>query len=292
MIIPFGFFASSGPAPFVGVLDPYTSNIWTAFGIKRLLSTYTGALIRVRRSSDNAELDIGYLTDGTLDTVTMLAHCGAGDGFVVTQYGQAVSDGSGGMVSPSTAAQPKIVASGVYLGSWQADGSNDVVQSTNNMPANAALTFAGRYALRALSAGVATSSIMTHSNLGVAAHVTLAVQQQGANSGKLNAYAFNGTGPVFRTNDYSLATTSEVADMLIGNLALTTSLKMAYWRNGSAVSLNASSSSGGDPTGNFTAEKFMVAAIVGSQFAQMNGKWFAAWSNDQTANGVGISGAL
>jgi hypothetical protein len=47
-----------------------------AYSLRRLRSDYTGAAIRVRRSSDNAELDIGFTGDGDLDTVALLRHAG------------------------------------------------------------------------------------------------------------------------------------------------------------------------------------------------------------------------
>ena len=66
----------------------------------------------VRRASDNATLNIGYV-NGVLDVVSLLAFVGSGNGFVVTWYNQG-SLGSAGDATQSTAAnQPQIVASGV-----------------------------------------------------------------------------------------------------------------------------------------------------------------------------------
>jgi len=77
----------------------------------------SGPLIRVRRSSDNAELDIGAsgLADGNgnrwLDEVALLAHVGVGDGFVTTWYDQS---GSAINATQATAlTQPRIVSAGV-----------------------------------------------------------------------------------------------------------------------------------------------------------------------------------
>lgn len=76
----------SGVAPFVGPLDG-TSPAWARSESRRLLSSWTGALIRVRRSSDNTEQDISYGTDNLLDQVALLAFC-AGNGFIVKIYDQ------------------------------------------------------------------------------------------------------------------------------------------------------------------------------------------------------------
>ena len=109
---------------FVGVLDLFPNAV-TAVSLSRLRSGYTGPLVRVRRSSDNAEQDIGYLADGNLDVAGMLSFCGAGNGFVTRWYDQSTTapvDFSQGTAS----AQPTIVSSGSYnsLGMFF-DGSND-----------------------------------------------------------------------------------------------------------------------------------------------------------------------
>lgn len=79
-------------------------------------STYSGPLLRVRRSSDNAEQDIGSTApDGNgnrwIDTSALLTFCGSGSGFVTKWYDQS---GNGRDASQATAAtQPRIVNAGV-----------------------------------------------------------------------------------------------------------------------------------------------------------------------------------
>ncbi len=96
-----------------GVIDAVGVSAEVAYGLRRLRSAYSGRCIRVRRSSDNAELDIDLLFNGNLDTATLLAHCGANNGFVVTWYDQS---GNGRDVTQATAAnQPQIVGAGAVL---------------------------------------------------------------------------------------------------------------------------------------------------------------------------------
>jgi hypothetical protein len=99
---------------FVGALDALSTAPSMALSpYRRLLSSYTGSLIRVRRSSDNAEQDIGYDGDGLLDTTALTTFTGAGNGFIVTEYDQS---GNGHDAGQSTAAaQPQIVSSGSVL---------------------------------------------------------------------------------------------------------------------------------------------------------------------------------
>jgi hypothetical protein len=84
-----------------------------AYSLRLLNNTYGGAAIQVRRSSDNTVLDIGFISNGDLDTSTLLAHCGSGDGFVTTWYDQS---GNGRNASQPTAGnQPQIVSNGFIL---------------------------------------------------------------------------------------------------------------------------------------------------------------------------------
>lgn len=83
-----------------------------AFSVRKLRTAYAGACLRVRRSSDNAEQDIGFAS-GVLDTASLLSFCGAGDGFVKTWYDQS---GNGNNVTTATQAdQPAIATSGAVL---------------------------------------------------------------------------------------------------------------------------------------------------------------------------------
>jgi hypothetical protein len=94
------------------LLDRFAEGMAAAYSLSQLLTTYTGDAIRVRRSSDNAEADIGF--DGTdLDTSSLTSFCSGTDGFVTTWYDQS---GNGNNATQATAAsQPKIVSSGSVI---------------------------------------------------------------------------------------------------------------------------------------------------------------------------------
>ena len=59
-------------AGFTGILDEY-SGAAAAYSVRRLSSSYTDGLIRVRRSSDDTEQDIGFDSNGDLDSTALLA---------------------------------------------------------------------------------------------------------------------------------------------------------------------------------------------------------------------------
>jgi hypothetical protein len=67
-------------------LDSLTAE--AAYSTRRLRTAYTGPLMRVRRSSDNAEQDIGSTYAGELNTTALAAFCGADSCFVRTWHDQ------------------------------------------------------------------------------------------------------------------------------------------------------------------------------------------------------------
>lgn len=82
-----------------------------AYSLRLLNSFYTGSAIRVRRSSDNTELDIGFDGLSGLNTTALTAFVGLNNGFVTIWYDQS---GNGQNATQTTAAnQPQIVTSGV-----------------------------------------------------------------------------------------------------------------------------------------------------------------------------------
>ena len=115
-----------------GLLDDYP-NASAAYSLRALNSDYTGAAIKVRRSSDNTEQDIGFLYDGSLDTSSLLSFVGAGDGFVSKWYDQS-GVGNNDAVQASASAQPQIVSSGSVINengkiSVKFNGTTDYIQN-------------------------------------------------------------------------------------------------------------------------------------------------------------------
>ena len=105
-----GEISSAAPIPPL-LLNTYPGAA-AAYSLRLLDNTYTGSAIRVRRSSDNTEQDIGF-SSGELDTATLLTFAGAGDAFVKTWYDQ--SGNSNDAAQASTAIQPEIVSSGAVI---------------------------------------------------------------------------------------------------------------------------------------------------------------------------------
>jgi hypothetical protein len=123
------------------LLDEYSGSS-AAYSLRKLKVGYYGFAIRVRRSSDNTEQNIGFDSNGGLDTASLLAFVGAGNGFVTTWYDQT----SYGRHAYQTTAnsQPQIVNNGsvytinnkpsVYFNGSKLMETTTSVLSTGNRP--------------------------------------------------------------------------------------------------------------------------------------------------------------
>ena len=101
------------------LLDDYPGAA-AAYSLRKLDKDYTGYAIKVRESAGNTLADIGFDSNGDLDTTALLAHTGPASGYVHTWYDQS---GNGNNATQGTNAnQPQIVSSGTVI-------------SRNNMPA-------------------------------------------------------------------------------------------------------------------------------------------------------------
>jgi len=101
---------------FVGILDEthnagYTTD--AAYSLRKLRTEYTGNAIRVRRSQDDAEVDIGFDGDGLLDTAAIATHCADKNGFVTKWYDQ--SGNSRDAVQATSTKQPAIYEAGAHV---------------------------------------------------------------------------------------------------------------------------------------------------------------------------------
>ena len=95
---------------YVYILNLLSQSSVGAYSLNLVRSNYTGFCIRVRRSSDNTEINIGFV-NGFLDIITLLSFVGVGTGFVTIWYDQS---GAGLNVFQTNASfQPRIVISGV-----------------------------------------------------------------------------------------------------------------------------------------------------------------------------------
>tara|TARA_S200002703_G_scaffold143267_2_gene136158 strand:+ start:5335 stop:6204 length:870 start_codon:yes stop_codon:yes gene_type:complete len=92
------------------LLDQYGTDVLAAYSLRKLSSSYGGSAIRVRRDTDNAEQDIGFDSNGDLDTSALTAFV-PDNGYVVKWYDQSGNSRDG--TQTTAIFQFSIVTSGV-----------------------------------------------------------------------------------------------------------------------------------------------------------------------------------
>jgi len=85
------------------------SNTKLAIGLRKLKTSYAGPCLRLRRGSDNAELDFGF-NGNALDTGAISTWLNGATGYCVTLYDQ--SGNFGNVSQPDTSSQPTINLNG------------------------------------------------------------------------------------------------------------------------------------------------------------------------------------
>ena len=105
-------FIGSNVNPLPVLLLDVFPNATSAYSLRKLRSDYEGAAIRVRRSGDNAEMDIGF-NGINLDVTTLLLFVNGGDGYVTTWYNQ--GDTAYNIKSDINGNQPIICNAGVLI---------------------------------------------------------------------------------------------------------------------------------------------------------------------------------
>jgi hypothetical protein len=241
------------------LLDLYPAT--AAYSLRKLRSNYTGAAIRVRRSLDNTEQDIGFFGNN-LDTDSLLAFVGVGNGFVTTWYDQ---QGSNNLIQPISVAQPQIV-------------NNSIVNLMNN---KLTLTLNG------------SSHFMQSTVFTTIPQPTTKITVNNFTNINLR-YVLDGSSSLRQI----LGTGANVWRMFAGNLldyATSPSLNVQYLQfalyNGSSSNLSVNSNNfanvnvGANGLNQIT---FGRSALISDQFFQGNCQEIIIYGNNQSANRTAI----
>ena len=133
-----------------------------AYSLLRVRSSYAGACLRVRRSSDNTESDIGFGSNNKIDQSALLSFVGSGDGYVTKWYDQ--SGLALDAYQTTQGAQPMIVSAGAVTANsagktaLKFPGSSGSPTAFLNMPYPAALAGSGKAWIHAVGEWVATGN--------------------------------------------------------------------------------------------------------------------------------------
>ena len=241
------------------LLDDYP-NAAAAYSLRKLDKDYAGSAIRVRRSNDNAESDIGFTSSGDLDTAALKTFVGANNGRIVTWYDQ--SGNARNKTNATAAQQPEIM----FLG---------VIKRTNGKPC---LNFQGINVL------ISSSYVITHT-----VQVAKVIQQSTINYlyGLSNNGFFwngsfsgvNGLGVFDGTNIRS--STGEDLNQHIGFFSIRSSKIFITKDNGTETDAGSFGAS-------FTVDRIGGRIDIGGLDFRGEVQEVIAWNSDQSSNRSGI----
>lgn len=83
-----------------------------AWGLRKMRAAYAGSAIRIQRTSDSTQLDIGFAADRTLDVAAMLTFVGSANAFITTWYDQS---GNGYNLVQPAANNAQVVGGGTAI---------------------------------------------------------------------------------------------------------------------------------------------------------------------------------
>lgn len=113
------------------LLDSLTGAV-AAYSVRKLRTAYAGSALRLRRDSDNAEQDVGFI-GSNLDTASAATFIGGGNGYGATFYDQVGSYD----LTQSTAAQQALYSATGGAGSkpcFTFDATDDIFARTASKP--------------------------------------------------------------------------------------------------------------------------------------------------------------
>jgi hypothetical protein len=109
--------AAPAPPSFQFLLDSIsysTSDFFHYYSLKKLRTAYSGSAIQVLRASDNATLDIGFVSN-ELDTAAITTFCTGTTGFVSIWYDQGGGISNNNYTTPGAPYRPYIYANGAIV---------------------------------------------------------------------------------------------------------------------------------------------------------------------------------
>jgi hypothetical protein len=120
--------ALPGPRPLGTFIGGYIEDAWGIYSLDKYTSNYVGPGIRIRRSSDNTEINV-FFSGNVLDTNAITSFVGSNSAYVSIWYDQ--SGKANHFVQTDVSLQPLIVNSGTFMQALNFDGVNDFMVSSN-----------------------------------------------------------------------------------------------------------------------------------------------------------------
>ena len=276
-------------------MAPYRTGLWALYGLTKMLSNYSGSAIRVRRSNDDAEQNIGF-TGTALDTAALATFVGANSAFVTTWYDQ--SGNSNNMLQATTARQPRIVNAGVYDGKlvFNPSGLDDsmatVATSSASTPSK---TIFRRVNDRAHAQANNVEFVYGDPTLIATASGANQIQANFINStSNMSFYLATDSGAGYRLNRYAYASNGTANGIVFTKAQTPTSASIKWYAGGSLLS-EATSSNVGSVTlsGNFPGYTWGLGGYPNGTFGAKIDMWNCAiYDADKSADALAINAVL
>lgn len=84
-------FSAASPPPRLGLLDPYPTGLWGAYGRTLLRGNYYGPVVRIENSATHVQQDFTFVDNSSyadLNNAAIAAFLGASNGYIATWYDQ------------------------------------------------------------------------------------------------------------------------------------------------------------------------------------------------------------
>lgn len=218
----------------INYLSAYVSPL-VAWSLDKVISTYGGSAIRVRRASDNTEQDIGFVTGGFFDASSLATFCAGTTGYVKTIYDQV---GSNNQTQTTTGNQLLIYDAFGFRGFIFGDGAaRCIISGTVTYTQPKITVFAN---MSYIKAGASGSSANVHSFIGagytfVNSGWSITYDGRSATYTPNLTLQYGGTsGGSFNTMNYvGAAESPTIFSVLFDNTSSTSAGQFTFWLNGS-----------------------------------------------------------
>jgi SPP1 family predicted phage head-tail adaptor len=272
-------------APSASLLLDLYPDAAAAYSLRKLRTAYTGSAVRVRRSSDNTEQDIGFVS-GQLDTVSLLAFCGSGNGFVTTWYDQ--SGSARDATQTTQASQPQIVFTGILLlqGSKPTINLNGTSNSLNMININNILSSIGHFNSFGVYYNIETNINTVYESLFSNLNARVLHQYSRVLP---NKYGIGGRRLISDTFNYNESSAPSISFVLISNIIKYSSSDLFVYQNGNNVVSNLNYQtdglSGAENTENFL---FFARNTGPGQYFKGNVSEIVIYTTDKSSDRINI----
>ncbi len=275
---------------FVGPLDGYTTGLWSAMSVRRLLSSWSGAGITVRNSGTGAISDIGFDSLGAISASELLTFLGSNSGTArawINQQGVAPR----GVDNATPAGQPACATAGVFDGELVFNGTANLMPSGTASGSVPAFTvfFRGRLRSTAGTQVILEQTTNYNSTNGAVVYYDAGALSVGVHRNSPVGYSRSDFSGSFPNNN--------VHCWRFDRSQLTSAAMTTLFINGTQIARSGNGDSGTLPSGNFDAANWFFGARSGALLpSQLNAHtlliYEASLSNSDVASISAILASL